>query len=558
MSQIETNDGLDEVERYEQREPVQYQFAPGRREFMQTLGAGLVIAAVVRPTQAQRGGRTARRDELLSQRFHLGADGIITVFTSKVEVGQGSRTEISQAAAEEFHVPMDRIRLVMADTERCPDDGGTAGSRTTPATVPRVRSAAAAAFELLAGQAAAKLGVARAELQIQDGEFKSAKDKKLSLADLAKDKELHEKWKSAPPASGVSVTPVEQWKVLGTPVPKVGGRDIVTGAARYASDIIRPGMLYGKVLRPASFGATLKSIDVAPAQQMAGVSVVREGDFVGCAAPTSWQAAKALSAMAKTAEWDRPSHPSSQWLFDVLKRTADRSGDRGQRDRGQGRGDAADRPRAAADRQISVQYTVAYVQHAPMETRCAVAEWENDKLTVWTGTQQPSRVQQDLCTAFRLPTSRVRVIVPDTGGGFGGKHTGEAAVEAARLAKGAGRPVLLRWTREEEFTWAYFRPAGLIEVSAGIDDAGALARWEFTNYNSGQSAIETPYRVADRRVRFIGSQAPLRQGSYRALASTANTFARESAMDELAELAKADPLDFRLKHLPDGRLKDVL
>jgi isoquinoline 1-oxidoreductase len=163
-----------------------------------------------------------------------------------------------------------------------------------------------------------------------------------------------------------------------------------------------------------------------------------------------------------------------------------------------------------------------------------------------------------LCEAFHLSDSRVRVIVPDTGGGFGGKHTGESAVEAARLAKAAGKPVLVRWTREEEFTWAYFRPAGLIEVAAGIDDLGTLTNWEFTNYNSGQSAIETPYRVASRRVRFLGSDAPLRQGSYRALASTANMFARESAMDELAALAKADPLDFRLKHLQEGRLRDVL
>ena len=488
---------LDEVERYELREPAKYLFEPGRRDFLQTLGAGLLIVAAARPTKAQqRGSRTARREELLSERFHVGEDGMITVFTSKVEVGQGSRTQITQAAAEEFHIPLDRIRLVMADTELCPDDGGTAGSRTTPSTVPRVRNAAAAAFELLASYAAARLGVQRSELQVRDGQFAAAtKEQKLSLADLAKDKDLHEKLKSTPPANGVTVTPIDQWKVLGTPVPKVGGRDIVTGTARYASDIVRPGMLYGKVLRPVSYGAKLQSIDLEPARQMTGVSVVREGDFLGCTAPTTWQASQALAAIAKTAVWERPAHPSSGELFELLKRTADRG-----REGGQGRAGAAERPRTAAERSISVQYTVAYVQHAPMETRCAVAEWENDKLTVWTGTQQPARVQRDLCTAFQLPDNRVRVIVPDTGGGFGGKHSGEAAVEAARLAKGAGKPVLLRWTREEEFTWAYFRPAGLIEVTAGIDDAGAIAQWEFTNYNSGQSAIETPYRVADRRV----------------------------------------------------------
>ena len=193
-----------------------------------------------------------------------------------------------------------------------------------------------------------------------------------------------------------------------------------------------------------------------------------------------------------------------------------------------------------------------------MEPRAAVAEWQDGQLTVWTGTQQPSRVHGQLCQAFRLANDKVRVIVPDTGGGFGGKHTGEAAIEAARLAKAAGRPVHLLWTRDEEFTWAYFRPAGLIEVQAGIDAAGKLLSWDFANYNSGGSAIETPYDVPHGRTQFVSADSPLRQGSYRALASTANTFARESAMDELAELAAIDPLDFRLQHLEPGRLKDVL
>ena len=548
-------EGLSEVERYEQRESAPYLFEPGRREFVQTLGAGLMILAAVNPARAQQRGRgrgqAPRRDERLSERFHLGEDGIVTVLTSKVEVGQGSRTEIAQAAAEEFRLPIDRIRLVMADTELCPDDGGTAGSRTTPSTVPRVRNAAAAAFEVLAGFAAAKLGVGRGELKIENGQFTFG-DRKLSLGDLAKDPELVEKLKAAPP-SDVKLVPIDQWRVLGKDAAKVGGRDVVTGSHKYPSDIVRPGMLYGKVLRPVSYGATLQSIDLEPARQMADVTVVREGEFVGCVAATSWQAGKAVEAIAKSAEWDRPAHPSSKELFDVLKRTAQEG--RGGRD---ARSDAATVPAGNPAREISAEYSIAYVQHAPMEPRAAVAEWEGDKLTVWTGSQQPARVQRDLCDAFRLQPNRVRVIVPDTGGGFGGKHSGEAAVEAARLAKAAGKPVHLRWTREEEFTWAYFRPAGLIEVSAGIDEAGSLAKWEFTNYNSGQSAIETPYRVASRRVRFVDSQAPLRQGSYRALASTANTFARESAMDELAALAQADPLEFRLKNLADGRLKDVL
>jgi isoquinoline 1-oxidoreductase len=478
--------------------------------------------------------------------------------TGKVEVGQGSRTQLTQAAAEELGLPVDQIRLVMADTELCPNDGGTSGSQTTPSTVPRVRAAAAAARELLIELAANRMAVERLRLTFRNGRFaEEPSGKQLTLAELASDEQFAAQLGKEPNASGVSITRVDQWRVLGTEVPKVNGRAVVTGATMFPSDITRPDMLYGKVLRGPSLAATLKSIDLGPAQAMDGVTVVRDGGFVGCVAKTSWHAAKAIDALAATAQWDAPSQPSSDDLFAHLKRTASSSGSGRFGSRDNKWGDAA-AALAKATKKLDASYTVAYIQHAPMEPRAAVAEWNDGQLTVWTGTQQPSRVRDQLAETFRLRSDRVRVIVPDTGGGFGGKHSGEAALEAARLAQAAGRPVSLRWTREEEFTWAYFRPAGLIEVQAAVDDAGQLTAWDFTNYNSGGSAIESPYRSANGRTRFVGTNSPLRQGSYRALASTANTFARESAMDELAALAHADPLDFRLMHLPDGRLKDVL
>jgi isoquinoline 1-oxidoreductase len=550
------DDELLEVERYELRARVPYTFTADRREFVQALGAGLMIVAVAGRAGAQRGGgRSARNAEPLSQRFHLGEDGVITVFTSKVEVGQGSRTQISQAAAEEFRVGVERIRLVMADTQLCPDDGGTAGSRTTPATVPRVRNSAAAAREFLATYVAQQLGVKRSEIEVTDGEFRASADRRRTLAELAGDGKLTAQLSTYVPAEGTEIAPVSTWRILGSSVPKVNGRAVVTGAARYPSDIIRPGMGYGKMLRPPSYGATLQSLDPAAAQAMNGVTVVRDGEFVGCVAATSWQAGQARDALARAAQWERPDHVDSGQLFGHLKQTGDATRNDGRSARSWG---SWQESLARAAKSLQSHYTVAYIQHAPMEPRAAVAEWEDGRLTVWTGTQQPSRVQSDLTQAFRLPSAAVRVIVPDSGGGFGGKHTGEVAVEAARLAKSAGRPVHLRWTREEEFTWAYFRPAGLIEVSAGLDAAGGLIVWDFANYNSGGSAIDTPYQVPHGRTRFIGTDSPLRQGSYRALASTANTFARESAMDELAELAAADPLDFRLRHLNEGRLRNVL
>jgi isoquinoline 1-oxidoreductase len=552
-----------EVERYEFREPPAYRFDADRREFVQVLGAGLVIAVSANSARAQRGGR-GRRGGFggggpveLSRRFHIDRDGVVTAFTSKVEVGQGSRTQITQAIAEELQLPVDRIRLVMADTELCPDDGGTAGSRTTPATIPAVRRNAAQARELLAALAASRLSVGRSSLKFADGVFADdASGQKVTLAELASDAEFASRW-SGPAPEGASLTAVEAWRILGTPVAKVTGRDVVTGAHRYPSDIVRPGMLYGKVLRPPAFGATLQSIDLQPAERMEGVTVVRDGNFVGCVANTSWQASKAVEALAETATWSQPSHPSSGELFEHLKKTATTSGSGWPQPRTREWGDGVAALEGAAQK-YDAAFKISYIAHAPMEPRAAVAEWTDGKLTVWTGSQQPSRVQGELGQTLRIPGDGVRVIVPDTGGGFGGKHSGEAAVEAARLAKATSRPVSLRWTREEEFNWAYCRPAGLIEVQAALDDDGRLHAWDFTNYNSGESALDTPYRSSHGRTRFLASNSPLRQGSYRALASTANTFARESAMDELAALAEVDPLEFRLKHLPDGRVKDVL
>ncbi|MGW8179261.1 MAG: xanthine dehydrogenase family protein molybdopterin-binding subunit, partial [bacterium] len=211
-----------------------------------------------------------------------------------------------------------------------------------------------------------------------------------------------------------------------------------------------------------------------------------------------------------------------------------------------------------AVRVLSGTYTLAYIQHAPMEPRTALAEWDRDKLTVWTGCDGPFRARSALAREFGIPEDRVRVIVPDMGGGFGGKHTAEAAAEAARLAKAAGHPVKVSWTRKEEFTWAYCRPAAVIECKAGLNADGSITAWEFTNINAGGAGIETPYSVSNTRIATIPSRSPLPQGSYRCLGATGNNFARESFMDELAAAAGTDPLRFRLAHLSNDRLRRVL
>ena len=569
MSEPLRENGPWEVERYELRAAPAYRFQTNRREFVQVVSAGAALLVSIDTAHAQRGGRRGggNGDPQLSQRFQLDPDGTVTVFTSKVEIGQGSRTQLTQAVAEELRLPLENIRLVMADTERCPDDGGTAGSRTTPATVPSVRRGAAALREFLAEIAADQLGVTRDKLTIKDGTYSdSVSGKKVTLSEIIDIADFAEKLSAAPATA--EIVPVEDWQVLGKSAGKTTGHQVVTGEHKYPSDIQLPDMQYGKVLRPPSFGAKLMSIDLSPAEAMEGVTVVRDGEFIGCVAANSWQAKKSLEAISATAKWEESPGIDSRDLFDHLKKTARTSGSGrdgpqlkswGNRI-GRNPGDATlsgEQVHLHEDFLVDSTYLVPYIQHAPMEPRAAVAEWKDGKLTVWIGTQQPGRVVGELKQVFRLNDDQVRVIVPDTGGGFGGKHSGEVAIEAARMAKTMGKPVSLRWTREEEFTWAYFRPAGLIRVSGSVLD-GKLVSWFFSNYNSGGSAIDTPYDIVSGQTRFFPTDSPLRQGSYRALASTANTFARESAMDELAEKAGVGSLEFRVSHLKDGRLKDVL
>jgi CO/xanthine dehydrogenase Mo-binding subunit len=525
-----------------------YNFGLKRRSFVQILGAGLLIAGASNAL-AQRSGKRSfggSGARTIGARVHLGTDGSITVMVGKVEAGQGARAELTQAAAEELRVAPERIQLIMADTSLVPEDGITAGSGTSPRTVPSVRQGAAAARQLLIDFASKRWGVEATTCEVRDGKaIHTATHRSVTYADLAGDEEAA-KWFQQPIPPDVTVTSVKEWKVLGTPVPRPNRRDIVTGVHKYPSDIVRTGMLYGKVLRPPSYGAKLTSADLSPAKAMKGVVTVRDEQFVGVAAPTSFLAEKAIAVIAKTAQWESSPQIGSNDLFNHLKQHAAVPAN-----------PFADEL-TQAKQVLRQTYHAAYVQHSPLEPRAAVAEWSDEKLTVWTGTQNPFGCRSELTRAFHLADDKVRVIVPDFGAGFGGKHSGEVGVEAARLAQVAGHPVSLRWTREEEFTWAYFRPAALIEVEASLNDKGELDSWHFININSGASAVETPYRVAKHHCQYVSSSPPLRHGSYRGLAATANTFARESAMDELAAVAGSDPLDFRLAHLDNDRLRAVL
>lgn len=539
-----------EPERYELTEAARYQFEVARRDFLKALGGGIAMLVLL-PRVAQAGDDAVQdQGQGVGAFVQIDAQGRIAVFTGKAEVGQDIRTSLTQAVAEELRVPASAVAMVMADTDRVPFDQGTFGSRTTPAMAPQLRRAAAATRAWLVELAAAKFEVDEGEVTVADGRVQHARTgRTLALGDITGGKALTRTLDGRQP-----LTPAEAWQVCGTSLQKVDGRALVTGAHRYPSDIARPGMLHGKVLRPVAFGAKLRSLDDAAAKAIAGVRVVRDGDFVGVVAADAHTATRALAALRAT--WDAPEPADEATLWDRLQKPTRGAGTRGGRG-SEARGDV-DAALAKAAHRVEATYTIPYIAHAPLEPRAAVAEWTDGKLTVWTGTQRPFGVRDELTRAFGIGADKVRVIVPDTGSGYGGKHTGDAALEAASLARAAGLPVAVRWTREEEFTWAYFRPAGVMTVRAGVTAAGKLSGWEFHNHNSGGAALEPRYALADVRCQFHVADSPLRQGSYRALAGTANHFARESILDDLAALAGVDPLTFRRQNIDDPRLRAVL
>jgi len=544
-----------EPERFEFSAAPFHQFELARRDFFKILGAGIAVFAIAKDALARQETAPAHRsfhnEELPKDTnawLHVGEDGSITGFTGKAEIGQNIRTALAQTIADELRAPFESVRMVTADTALTPFDAGTFGSRTTPTITPQLRRVAAAARDLLIEAAAKEWNVAPAGLIAADAKVTDpASGRSLKYAELARGKTLAQNLPAEDP-----ITPATQWTIAGKAIPKVDARAFVTGKHQYTTDLRPAGMLYGRVLRPPSFGATLTSCDDSAAKAMTGAVVVRDGDFVGVAAPSAHEAQTALDAIH--AQWKEMPQISSKEIFSYLKQNAAaKSEDRFRKQKG-----SVEEGLANAAHRLDATYTVAYIAHAPLEPRAAVAQWADGKLTVWTGTQRPFANRDELAEVFHLPESSVRVIVPDTGSAYGGKHTSDAAIEAARLARAAGRPVKVVWTRGEEFTWAYFRPAGVIEVKSGIASDGALTAWEFHNYHSGMSGIETPYDVANQRTEYHQVPLILRSGSYRGLAATANHFARETHMDALANAAKMDPLEFRMKNLSNARMRAVL
>jgi isoquinoline 1-oxidoreductase len=481
------------------------------RDWFEKLGDGIV--AVVPPGQTPgsplpHGGAW----------IHLGEEWA-TAFSGKVEVGQGTRETLRRLVAEELALPIEKVRMKMGDTDVTPWDIGTFGSRAMPDAGRNLRQAAAALRER-AKSVSAWRGL----------------------------REVIAVGADAPLSSP------EKWHVAGSEARTRDDTDAVTGERRFTSDLKLPGMLHARLLLPPTLGARLREIDPRGAEKIEGVTVVREGDLVATVAADLVLAGTALRALV--ASWDSPPVPSMENVADHL---------RAHPIEGEGfwaavhdkRGDVDAALAKAADT-LTTTYSCAYIAHAPLEQRAAIAEWQGERVTIWTGTQVPFGIRRDVAEALSIGQEKVSVIVPPTGGGYGGKHVAAIAIAAARIAHRVGRPVRVGYSREDEMTRAYFRPMALIDVRAGVAADGTLVAWDFRDVNAGSAGLMTPYRVADARHDYQPSASPLPQGAYRALAATANNFARESHMDELACRAKIDPLAYRLRHLDDPRLAAVL
>ena len=540
-----------EVERYELAEAASYRFDLERRTFIRifaAMGGGLAVIAHA-PALAQESGRGRVRSAPvdLSAWLHIDEQGRVTVYTGKVEIGQNIRTSLAQTVADELHVPLASIAMVMGDTDLTPYDAGTFGSQTTPRMAPQLARAAATAREMLIAQAARQWNAQPGTLRAETGQVTDGRGHAATYGALTRGQKL-----TGIVAADAALAPAAKWSVRGTAAKKTDGRDFVTGRHQFTPDLVRPGMLFGRIIRPEGYGGTLVSVDDAQARAMPGVTIVRDGELLGVVAATERAAARAAAAVrARWRPLDNP--PSSVTVYDYLKQHAPDTGGTSPTVKG----DVA-RARAGAARVFEASYQIPYIAHVPLEPRAAVAEWLDGKLTVWCGTQRPFGVRTQLAEAFHLPEDRVRVIVPDTGSAYGGKHTGEHAIEAARLAKAAAKPVKVVWTRAEEFSYGYFRPAGVIDVTAAVDGEGSLTTWEFHNWNSGGSGIETPYDVPNQRIVFHPAESPLRQGSYRGLAATANHYVREMHMDAIARALEVDAVQFRLRHLSNERIRAVL
>ena len=525
-----------------------------RREFLRAIGGGIVVLVSVDPAAlfAQE-GRFKYPDDLNAY-LRIDGDGRVFVFSGKIEMGQGVMTSQAQMVAEELGVPLDSITMVLGDTDQCPWDMGTFGSLTTRMFGPALRAAAAEARAVLERLAAERLGVPRAELVAKDGVFHVATDRARSVTygELARGRRI-----TRLVDEKAVLRAVKDLGVMGRSPRRLDARAKVTGQARFAGDVRIPGMLYARILRPPAHGARLESADLSSARKLPGVTVVVEKDLVAVLHADPEAAEAALQTIA--ARWSVPeARVDQESIFDHLVSNAPPP------DVKTARGDPV-AARKRASRVFEATYRSGYRAHAPIEPHAAVAQMKDGKMTVWASTQTPFPARDAVAGALGLSPKDVRVITPYVGGGFGGKSSGPQVVEAARLARMAGAPVQVAWTRSEEFFHDTFAPASVVKIASALGDDARITLWDYEVYCAGDRGTELLYDVPNAAVRIRGSWTngkqsahPFPVGPWRAPGASTNVFAGESQIDIMATAAKVDPLEFRLRNTSDPRMRRVL
>ena len=525
-----------------------------RREFLKrmgVLGGGLVFYITV-ADPADLLGAAEKGD--FNAYLAIGDEGRVKCFTGKIEMGQGIITSLAQTLAEELDVPYDTVDMIMGDTDLCPYDRGTWGSLTTRFFGPALRQAAAQARATLIAMASDRLEVPAERLKTVDGAVIDRKDsgRSITYVQLTKGKVIERHIKADPKLKDPS-----SFKLIGSPFTSRDTLEKVTGEAKYAGDIRLPGMLYASILRPPAHGAGLEKVDTSGAKTESGVTVIEEGDLIAVLHEHPDTAASALSRV-KAEYSPSSSNLNDRNIFEHLEKVAPEGSI-------QSKGGDLREGRKAAKQLFEATYLNSYVAHAPMETHTALADVKKDRATVWAGTQSPFGVKEQVARALGIAPDKVRVITPFVGGGFGGKSASAQAVEAARISKIVGQPVQVAWNRAEEFFYDTFRPAAVVKITSGLDGSGRIVLWDydvmFAGSDGSEQVYDIPHHQEVSRGRWYGGGPgphPFAVGPWRAPGTNTNTFARESHIDIMAAKAGADPLQFRLDHLSDRKMRGVL
>ncbi len=529
-----------------------------RRDFFALAGSGLYVFFMVEDLAGfQEPERLPARQGYptdFNAYMRIGTDGRTTCFVGKVELGQGSKTSLAQLLAEELDVAFDSVDMVMGDTDVCPWDMGTFGSLTIRQFGPVLRAAGAEARAVLVQLAAERLQVPAGRLQVKEGIVLDPSDpgRRVTYAQLVDGKRIERHLEKVP------VKPPSAFTVVGQSARRKDALEKVTGKAKYAADMGPPGTLHARIVRLPAHGATLRDVDTSAADKVGGVRVVRDGDLIAVLHERPEVAEKALGLIR--AQFDRPQTGlDNKTIFNHLLKAAPQG-------RVVNESGSLTEGEKLATTVIDQTYLNSYVAHAPMETHSAVAMIEGSRATVWAGTQTPFAVKRQVAEALGFAPDKVRIVTPYVGGGFGGKSASRQAVEAARLAKAAGKPVQVVFDRAEEFFYDTFRPAAVVKIRSGLTSAGKIVLWDYKVYCAGDREAKQFYDIPNQRTVSAGGWQggntpglhPFAIGPWRAPSVNTNTFARESHIDIMASRLGVDPVEFRLNHLTDLRVRRVL